>query len=62
MPLLGGDGWDAEDLKNAGAALDGCFFCNHYSHEEQRPAVQEFVKKYQAEFGAHPRRHGRDGL
>jgi branched-chain amino acid transport system substrate-binding protein len=54
VPLLGGDGWDAEDLKNAGSALDGCFFCNHYSHEEQRPAVQEFVKKYQAEYGRIP--------
>jgi len=48
VPLLGGDGWDAEDLKNAGSALDGCFFCNHYSHEDPRPAVQEFVKKYKA--------------
>jgi branched-chain amino acid transport system substrate-binding protein len=54
VPLLGGDGWDAEDLKNAGTALDGCFFCNHYSHEEQRPAVQEFVKKYQADYGRIP--------
>lgn len=54
VPLLGGDGWDAEDLKNAGSALDGSYFCNHYSHQEQRPAVQEFVKKYQAEFGRIP--------
>ncbi|MEW6249493.1 MAG: ABC transporter substrate-binding protein [Planctomycetota bacterium] len=54
MPLLGGDGWDAEDLKNAGAALDGCFFCNHYSHDEDRPAVQEFVQKYQARCGRIP--------
>ena len=48
VPLLGGDGWDAEDLKNAGSALDGCFFCNHYSHDEDRPVVKEFVKRYQA--------------
>ena len=48
VPLLGGDGWDAEDLKNAGSALDGCFFCNHYSHDEDRPAVKEFVEKYRA--------------
>jgi len=53
-PLLGGDGWDAEDLKNAGSALDDCYFSNHYSHEEQRPAVQDFVKRYQAEFGKIP--------
>ncbi len=54
VPLLGGDGWDAEDLKNAGPALDGCYFCNHYSHDEDRPAVQQFVKKYQARFGRIP--------
>jgi branched-chain amino acid transport system substrate-binding protein len=54
VPLVGGDGWDAEDLKNAGSALDGCYFCNHYSHEEQRPEVQDFVKKYQAELGRVP--------
>jgi len=44
-------------LKNAGNALDGCFFSNHYSHEEKRAEVQEFVKKYQAEYGKIP-----DGL
>ena len=54
VPLLGGDGWDAEDLKNAGSALDGCFFCNHYSHDEDRPAVKEFVKKYQEKYGRIP--------
>lgn len=57
QPLLGGDGWDSEELANAGNALDGCFFSNHYSHEDQRPEVQEFVQKYQAEFGKVP-----DGL
>jgi branched-chain amino acid transport system substrate-binding protein len=54
VPLLGGDGWDAEDLKNAGSALDGCYFCNHYSHEDQRPEVQEFVRRYQAKYGRIP--------
>jgi len=54
VPLLGGDGWDAEDLKNAGHALDGCYFSNHYSPEEQRPAVQEFVTRYRTEFGKIP--------
>lgn len=56
-PLLGGDGWDSEELKNAGDALDGCFYSNHYSHEEQRPEVQEFVTKYKAAYGKVP-----DGL
>jgi len=48
LPLLGGDGWDAEDLKNAGDALDGCCFSNHYCHDEQRPVVRDFVQRYQA--------------
>jgi branched-chain amino acid transport system substrate-binding protein len=56
-PLIGGDGWDSEELKNAGDSLDGSFYSNHYSHEETRPEVQEFVKKYQAKFGKVP-----DGL
>jgi branched-chain amino acid transport system substrate-binding protein len=48
--LLGSDGWDSEELKNAGTALDGAFYSNHYAHEEQRPEVQDFVKQYQAEY------------
>jgi branched-chain amino acid transport system substrate-binding protein len=54
VPMIGGDGWVSEDLKNAGSALDGCFFSDHYSHEDQRPEVQEFLKKYQAEYGKVP--------
>lgn len=57
VPLIGGDGWDSEELKNAGDALNGCYFTNHYSHEDPRPEVQEFVKKYQAKYGKVP-----DGL
>lgn len=57
VPLIGGDGWDSEELKNAGTALDGCFFSNHYSHEEKRQEVQDFVKKYKDEYGKIP-----DGL
>jgi branched-chain amino acid transport system substrate-binding protein len=56
-PLIGGDGWDSEELKNAGDALDGCFFSNHYSQEDTRPEVQAFVKKYKDKFGKIP-----DGL
>lgn len=57
VPLIGGDGWDSEELKNAGSALNGCYYSNHYSHQDTRPAVQEFVAKYQARFGKVP-----DGL
>ena len=57
VPLIGGDGWDSEELKNAGDALNKCYFSNHYSHEDTRPEVQAFVKKYQAAYGKVP-----DGL
>jgi branched-chain amino acid transport system substrate-binding protein len=57
-PFIGGDGWDSAELaKNAGDAINGNYFTNHYAPEEQRPEVQNFVKKYQEEYGATP-----DGL
>jgi branched-chain amino acid transport system substrate-binding protein len=51
VPLIGGDGWVSEELKNAGDALNGCYFSDHYAHEDPRPEVQSFLKRYQAEFG-----------
>jgi branched-chain amino acid transport system substrate-binding protein len=54
VPLIGGDGWDSEELKNAGDTLNGCYFSNHYSHEDTRPEVQEFVRKYEAAYGKTP--------
>ena len=57
-PFLGGDGWDSAKLTEIGGdAIEGSYYSNHYSHQEQRPEVQDFVKKYQARFGAVP-----DGL
>ncbi len=54
-PLLGGDGWVGDSLlKVAGNALDGSFFSSHFSAEDKAPAVQAFVKKYQAKYGAVP--------
>lgn len=47
VPLLGGDGWDSPSLFDAaGGALEGCYFSNHYSPEEQRPAIQQFITKF----------------
>lgn len=48
VPLLGGDGWDSPQLSAIGGeAIEGSYFSNHYSHEEQRAEVQEFVRKFQ---------------
>jgi branched-chain amino acid transport system substrate-binding protein len=58
QPFLGGDGWDSAQLaKIGGAAVDGNFYSNHYSPQDKRPAVQNFVKKYKEAYGEVP-----DGL
>lgn len=57
-PLLGGDGWDSAKLGEiAGKNIDGCFYSNHYSHQDPAPRVQDFIKKYKGKYGATP-----DGL
>jgi branched-chain amino acid transport system substrate-binding protein len=55
MPLLGGDGWDSPDLwKLGGEALKNAYISNHYSADNPEPQIQNFVKAYQAKFGAKP--------
>ena len=57
-PFVGADGWDSEELaKNAGDAINGNYFSNHYAPEEDRPEVKNFVAKYKEAYGAIP-----DGL
>jgi len=53
-PLIGGDGWVSDELKNAGHALDGCYFSDHYSQEDKRPEVQEFLQRFKAAYGHAP--------
>ena len=47
-PFMGGDCWDSADLDTA--AADGGYFTNHYSAEDPRPEVQNFVKAYGEKF------------
>ena len=55
VPLLGGDGWVGDSLlKVAGTALDGSFFSCHFSADDKSETTQDFVKKYQAKYGAVP--------
>lgn len=55
VPLMGGDGWDSEKLAEiGGSAIEGCFYSNHYSHEDPNPVVQGFVKKYKAKYKKTP--------
>jgi branched-chain amino acid transport system substrate-binding protein len=51
VPLIGGDGWDSDvSLESGGDAINGCFFTNHYSPDENRPVVQQFVAAYKAKY------------
>jgi len=46
-PLLGGDGWDSEQLaKIGGEAIEKCFYSNHYAPDQPSDAVKNFVAKY----------------
>ena len=55
VPLLGGDGWDSSQLITIGGdAVNGCFFSNHMSIEDQRPKVQNFVKRYRDTYHRDP--------
>jgi branched-chain amino acid transport system substrate-binding protein len=49
-PFIGGDGWVSDKLANAGAALDGCYFSDHYAKEDNRPQVKDFLQAYRAEY------------
>ena len=52
VPLIGGDGWDSQETINVGKkAVEGCFFSNHYSPDEDRPEVKAFVEAYKAKYG-----------
>jgi len=51
VPLLGGDGWDSDQtIKIGGDAVNGCYFSNHYSTDEDRPDVKKFVADYKAKY------------
>lgn len=56
VPIGGGDGWDSPDMiAVAGAeALNNTYFTNHYSVEDPDPAIQNFVKAYQAKHNKLP--------
>ena len=63
VPLLGGDGWDSAKLGEIGGdAINGCFYSNHYSHQDPNPRVQDFIKKYEEQVRRDARRPGRAGL
>ena len=55
VPLIGGDGWDSEQLyKIGGTALNGSFFTNHYSPFDTDPRVVKFVNDYKSRYNGTP--------
>ncbi len=53
--LVGGDGWDGASLIPVGGkAIEGAFFSNHFSVDDQSPIVQQFVSKYKQKYNALP--------
>ena len=55
MPFIGCDGWANQTLLAIGGkAVDGCFFTNHFSPDDQSPIVNSFVTKYQEKYGVLP--------
>jgi branched-chain amino acid transport system substrate-binding protein len=55
QPLLGGDGWESEQLIGIGGeALEGCYFSNHWAIDRPDPRLEEFLAKYRARFQGDP--------
>ncbi|MBX6315933.1 MAG: ABC transporter substrate-binding protein, partial [Isosphaeraceae bacterium] len=54
-PLIGGDGWDAQEtISIGGQAVEGSFFTTHYAPDQPDPIVRNFIKHYQERYGAVP--------
>jgi branched-chain amino acid transport system substrate-binding protein len=50
--FLGCDGWDSSDLDFD--TMEGGYFTNHYSSDDQRQEVKDWVKAYEAKHGSKP--------
>ena len=50
--MMGADGWDSSDLDLA--AADGGYYSNHYSPDDTRPVVVDWVTKYTETYGSTP--------
>jgi len=54
-PMLGGDGWDSSKLTEIGGkAIEGSFYTNHYTIDDPSETIQDFIRKYEDEYGEKP--------
>jgi len=55
VPLLGGDGWESQKLiEIGGTAMNGSFYTNHWSLDQNDPRLQAFVAAYRKKFNSDP--------
>jgi branched-chain amino acid transport system substrate-binding protein len=55
VPFIGGDGWDSDKFTQIGGqAVEGCYYSNHYSPEDKRPEVVDFIAKFQKKYNEVP--------
>jgi len=55
QPLIGGDGWESEQLLQIGGeALNGSFYTNHWALDAPNPKLGDFLTRYKAKFGGDP--------
>jgi branched-chain amino acid transport system substrate-binding protein len=53
--LLGGDGWESEELATIGGdAVNGALYLNHYYSEDEDEQVKSFVDAYKAKYNSAP--------
>jgi branched-chain amino acid transport system substrate-binding protein len=55
QPLLGGDGWESEQLLEIGGeSLNGAYYSNHFAVDNPDPVLQEFLRNFRAKNGKDP--------
>lgn len=55
IPLIGGDGWESENLLQVGKeAVEGNYFSTHCSPEDTSPKMISFVAAYKAKYNKTP--------
>lgn len=52
-PIVGADGWDGL-TENAGDEVLNGYYSNHYAEDSDSPAVQNFVKNFEAKYNKKP--------
>lgn len=56
VPLIGGDGWDGvtAQVQNNPEIVEGNYFINHYTPEDDRALVKDFITNYTAKYEEEP--------